>query len=80
MVSYRVPVADELLKTADFWRQVDGLRLVEVSGPWLLHPGVSICTFEDDYAPPELAGLLVEPILQRNGEVVTVIDRRVIST
>jgi hypothetical protein len=62
---YRVPVADPLLAEKDFWLEAEGFRLVSVDGPWLAHPNVTICTFEDDDAPPELEGKLVEPTLSR---------------
>jgi hypothetical protein len=75
---YRVPVADPLLAEREVWRRAEGFRLVSVDGPWLAHPDVTICTFEDDNAPPELEGQLVEPTLRRDGETVTVIDRRVV--
>lgn len=78
MTRYRVPVADPLLAGRDYWQPAEGFRLVSVDGPWLAQPGVMICTFEDDNAPPELEGQLVEPVLRRDGETVTVIDRRVV--
>jgi hypothetical protein len=61
-VRYRVPVADPLLEQARSWLPVEGFRLVSVDGPWLEHPDVTICTFEDDGAPAELEGQLVEPV------------------
>ena len=77
---YRVPVADPLLLERDAWPPVDGFRLVSVDGPWLSHPDVTICTFEDDGAPPDLEGKLVEPVFQRNDETgtVTIISRAVV--
>lgn len=63
MTTYRVPVADPLLADRDYWEPVEGLRLISVDGPWLAHPDVTICTFEDDDAPGELEGKLVEPVL-----------------
>ena len=63
---YRVPVSDELLEGP--LRPVEGFRLVAVNGPWPGHPGVSICTFEDDGAPAELEGQLIEPVLRHEGD------------
>lgn len=63
MTRYRVPIADPLLLERDHWRPVEGFRLVSVDGPWLAHPHATICTFDDDDAPPELEGKLVEPAL-----------------
>lgn len=81
MTTYRVPVADPVLAQHEIWDQVEGLRLVTVDGPWLLHPHVTICTFEDDNAPPELEGLLVEPWFQRGPDGRTrVIRREVVAT
>ena len=81
MTTYRVPVAEPLLLQKDFWLPVEGLRLVSVDGPWLAHPNVTICTFEDDNAPGDLEGELVEPILQTNAETgaVKILSRQVIS-
>lgn len=72
MTRYRVPVADQLLLDKDFWVPVEGLRLVSVDGPWLAHPDMTICTFEDDDAPADLEGKLIEPVLQKNTETGTV--------
>ena len=78
MTRYRAPVADPMLAQKDFWEPVEGFRLVSVDGPWLAHPYVTICTFEDDGAPAELEGLLVEPTFRRrDGETISVIDRRI---
>ena len=77
MTRYRVPVADPLLAEAE-WDRVTGFRLVSVDGPWLAHPGVTICTFDDDGAAAELAGKLVEPVLRISGGRAEIIDRRVI--
>lgn len=88
MVTYRVPVADPLLTERDSWQPVEGFRLVSVDGPWLAHPDVTICTFEDDGAPADLKGKLVEPTLQRAAEpgpdgeprqITRIIARQVIS-
>ena len=81
MTTYRVPVADTLLELHEVWDQVEGLRLVTVDGPWLAHPNVTICTFEDDYAPADLEGQLVEPWFQRgNDGVYRVVSREVVRT
>lgn len=81
MTRYRVPVADPLLEQEDFWLAVEGFRLVSVDGPWLAHPNVTICTFEDDDAPAEFEGLLVEPTFRRqDGETVSIASRRVRET
>lgn len=86
-VRYRVPVSDELLRQPDFWQPGDlaeGWRLISVDGPWLDHPQMTICTFEDDNAPCVLEGQLVEPTLTErrwpDGKVamVTVTGRSVI--
>lgn len=79
MTRYRVPVADPLLLERDFWRPAEGFRLVSVDGPWLAHPDVTICTFDDDGAPAELEGKLVEPVLRDEHGTVRVIDRQVVS-
>ena len=79
MTRYRVPVADPLLEQAEHWNPVEGLRLLSVDGPWLTHPDVTVCTFEDDNAPPELEGKLVEPVLQRAEDgTVSVMARNVV--
>ena len=84
MTRYRVPVADTLLTERDYWQPVEEFRLVSVDGPWLAHPDVTICTFEDDNAPPELEGKLVEPVFQSHygpdGKTasVTILSRQVI--
>lgn len=80
MTRYRVPVADPLLEQRDSWLPAEGFRLVSVDGPWLAHPDVTICTFDDDYAPPEFEGKLVEPVFRRHDDGRTlVIDRQVVS-
>ena len=78
MTRYRVPVADPLLAEQDFWIPVEGFRLVSADGPWLAHPGVTICTFEDDQAPPELEGQLIEPVFRQDGGTVTVVERNAV--
>jgi len=62
-VRYTVPVADSILATREYWEPVEGFRLISVDGPWLAHPYVTLCTFEDDNAPEDMAGKLVEPVL-----------------
>lgn len=81
MTRYRVPVADQLLLDKDFWVPVEGFRLISVDGPWMHHPDVTICTFEDDNAPDEVEGRLVEPVFQKNTETgaVTVMSRSVVT-
>jgi hypothetical protein len=79
MTRYRVPVADPLLEQADTWAPVEGFRLISVDGPWLNHPHVTICTFDDDDAPAVLEGKLVEPVLRRDADgIVTIIERPVV--
>lgn len=80
MTRYRALVADSLLTQADYWTPVKGFRLISADGPWLAHPDVTICTFEDDGAPEELEGKLVEPVFMRYADGhVTIIDRSVAS-
>lgn len=79
MTFYRVPVADELLAGKGSWPSVHGLRLISVDGAWPDHPHVTICTFEDDFAPASYEGLLVEPALTSHADGrVTVTDRTVV--
>lgn len=80
MTTYRVLVADPLLEQKDFWEPVEGLRLVSVDGPWLGHPYVTICTFEDNNAPSELEGKLIEPVFTNNYETgtVTITERNLV--
>ena len=78
MTRYRVPVADPLLTGRSAWLPVEGFRLVSVDGPWLAHPGVTICTFEDDNAPAGLEGQFVEPVFHRDGETVTIVERNLV--
>ena len=76
MTRYRVRVARELLKDRP-WNPVKGFRLI--SEYQSASPDVSICVFEDDTAPAELEGLLIDPILQKDDAGnVTVISRTVI--
>ena len=79
MTRYRVPVADSLLEQAGYWTPVPGFRLISVDGPWLAHPDVTICTFDDDYAPSEIEGKLIEPQFRRHDDGrVVIIGRHVI--
>lgn len=80
MTRYRVPVADPLLAERDYWLAVEGFRLVSVDGPWLAHPDVTICTFEDDNAPGILEDLLIVPVISLNTETGAgqVTDRQVV--
>lgn len=79
MTTYRVAVADATLLERAYWEQVDGFRLVSVDGPWLSHPGVTICTIEDDSAPADLEGKFVELEIRAAGPgMAGVIARTVI--
>ena len=80
MTTYRVPVADPLLATVEGWRDAPGgFRFVSADGPWLAHPNITICTFEDDGAPPELEGQLIEPVImnQLDGPPV-IVERHIV--
>ena len=80
MTTYRVPVTDQLLTERDAWEGAEGFRLISVDGPWPSHPDVTICTFEDDGAPPELEGKLVEPVLKREDDGrVHVVERSAVN-
>lgn len=80
MTRYRVPVTGQLLAERDTWQPVIRFRLVSADGPWLSHPDITICTFEDDDAPPELEGKLVEPVLRRHDDGrIIVLSRQVIT-
>jgi len=81
VTTYRVPVSDALLLDKDYWMPVEGFRLLSVDGPWLAHPDVTICTFEDDGASPQLAGRLIEPVFQTHIETgtVTILSRQVLN-
>jgi hypothetical protein len=78
---YQAPVSDPLLEQADFWLAVRGFRLVSVDGPWPGHPGVTLCTFDDDEAPPGLARRIVTPVFRReetpDGPLITVMSREI---
>jgi hypothetical protein len=81
MTRYQVPVALPLLEQRDSWLHVVGIRVVSEDGPWGDHLGVMLCTVEDDCAPAELEGKLVELTLRRvfeDIEDIEVIDRTVI--
>ena len=78
MTVYQVPVADGLLAMRSYWEPVEGFRLVSIDGIWPEHPHVTICTFEDDDAPPELEGRLVEPVISTAEGRAWVSDRVVV--
>lgn len=78
MTIYQVPVSQELLDVAGDWQPVSGLRLVSQDGPWAGNPGMVLCMFEDDDAPPELAGKIVDLTLKKFGTTVEVTGRTVI--
>ena len=62
MVRYQVPVSRDLLD-AQPWEPVAGFRMLTTDGPWPGHPGMVLCTFEDDGAPRELDGKIVDVTL-----------------
>jgi|HubBroStandDraft_2_1064218.scaffolds.fasta_scaffold40520_2 hypothetical protein len=66
MTRYQVPVADELLEQRP-WLPVEGFRLVSADGPYNDDPDVTLCTFDDDNAPADLEGCIVEPVFRRTG-------------
>jgi hypothetical protein len=80
-VRYQVPVSAEAL--AGFLppplHTVRGLRFVSSDGLWGADPRVVLCTFEDDEAPPELDGQLVDLTLSRtetpDGPLIEVLSR-----
>jgi len=85
---YQVPVSQPLLDERP-WLPVEGFRLISEDGPQPGHPGVVLCAFEDDDAPAELEGKIVEPVFRRSGGRfaeneplqpfrTVIIDRRVI--
>jgi hypothetical protein len=78
MTRIRVPVSGQLLEARDGWVMASGLRIVSVDGPWDGHPGVSLCTFDDDDAPEDLAGKIVELTLTRFGVTTEITGRTVI--
>jgi hypothetical protein len=78
LTRYRVPVTGSLLRQ-DSVLSAEGFRLISVDEPWLGHPDVMICTFEDDGAPADLAGKLVEVALTRRDGLVIVTARDVIT-
>lgn len=71
MTRYRVPVSAKLLEDRIYWRPVEGFRFISADGPRAGHPGVTICTFEDDNAPADLEGRLVEPLFRQELPDVT---------
>lgn len=81
MTRYRVLVADPLLLERDYWKAVEGFRLVSVGAPLSPHQYMTICTFEDDGAPADLEGKLVEPILQQHADgTVSIMSRTVVGS
>lgn len=60
MTTYRVPVSDPLLARRKLWRLPEGLRFVSADEPGPEGMYYTVCTFEDDSAPAELEGKLVE--------------------
>lgn len=59
MTTYRVPVTDAVLHLREHWPMPEGLRFISAdeAGPDGMY--YTVCTFEDDTAPPELEGKLV---------------------
>jgi hypothetical protein len=78
MTTYRVAVSDQLLAEREHWVPIQNFRFISADGPQAGHPGVTICTFEDDNAPPELEGKLVEPIFTRAEGGIVTIDGRIL--
>jgi hypothetical protein len=79
---YRTLVSTELLHempTSGKW--AEGLRLVEISSPNIADGDLQrTVVFEDENAPAEMEGRLVEPVLQRRGDGrVVVLSRTVVS-
>jgi hypothetical protein len=66
MTRYQVPIARALLQRSDL-TGVEGFRLVSADGPYNGDPDVMLCTFDDDNAPADLEGCIVEPTFQRSG-------------
>jgi hypothetical protein len=69
-VQYQVIISDPVLEDPQIWGRVEGLRLVSVTGPWIPpgepDRGMKLCVLEDDGAPPELAGKLVDITIGRD--------------
>lgn len=68
---YQVIIADPILEDPEIWAKAEGLALVSVDGPWAPADGspshgAKLCTIEDDGAPPELDGKLVDLTLTRD--------------
>lgn len=80
MTRYYVSVANAILNEPGFADSLPAcLHLVDIGpGEWAPWGGGSHrCTFDDDDAPAELEGALVEPILQRHDDgTITVAERR----
>jgi hypothetical protein len=76
-VRYLVLVADPVLLDRDYWQPVHGFRLIAGQGPHRGDPHLHVCLFEDDNAPPELEGKLVDPVLTSHDDgTVTITERR----
>lgn len=77
MTTYRVPVSDALLehpmRRERLSTAVPGLRMISIDEPGPEGMYYTVCTFEDDTAPPELEGKLVELELKstRHGAVIS---------
>jgi hypothetical protein len=72
---YRVLVADRMLEFRHEWPHVEGYRLAAVGEPWFDGAPMRVCEFEDDGAPPELEGKLVNPVIRMRGGVRRVTSR-----
>lgn len=79
MTRYLAHVANELLDGPHALEMPAGFRFVEAGPREFLRLWRTVVV-EDDGAPPELAGLLVEPVFERNFETgtVAVVERRVV--
>jgi hypothetical protein len=63
---YQVPVNDAAL-AAQPWLGVPGLQFVSRDTRWGVSGEFWLCTFEDESAPPELAGRVVDLALSVTG-------------
>jgi hypothetical protein len=67
---YQVIINDPVLEDEEIWARVEGLRLVRVIGPWIppgeIDRGMKLCLLEDDGAPPEMDGKLVDISIGRD--------------
>lgn len=77
MTRYQVLVSARVLAFRDEWRPVEGFRLVSVGREYDPFAQMRVCVFEDDGAPPELEGQMVEIGLERAGGVTRVASRTV---